>query len=147
MDNTKNEEVNNSRSISHKVNIAEALKLRLVNKLSYQTIADRYGVSKPAVFQALKRFLNILAEPDELEAYKNYKVDLLSSVELKLLERLVNDDVMEKASLNNIAYAFQNLFNANRLEAGKSTGNINIAEVNASIDDLQRQAKELRKTL
>ena len=144
---SKNKDVNNSKSISSRINIAEALKLRLVNHLSYQEIADRYGVAKSAVFQALKRFLSILAEPDELEAYKNHKVDLLSSAEMKLLERLVNVEVMEKASLNNVAYAFKQLFDSGRLEQGKSTGNINILEVTATIADLQRQAEVLRKSL
>ena len=143
----KNKDVNNSKSISSRINIAEALKLRLVNHLSYQEIADRYGVCKSAVYQALKRFLSILVEPDELAAYKNHKVDLLSSAEMKLLERLVNDEVMEKASLNNVAYAFKQLFDSGRLEQGKSTGNINILEVTASIEDLQRQAEVLRKSL
>ena len=143
----KNKHVNNSKSISSRINIAEALKLRLVNHLSYQEIADRYGVAKSAVYQALKRFLAILAEPDELEAYKNHKVDLLSSAEMKLLERLVNDEVMEKASLNNVAYAFKQLFDSGRLELGKSTGNINILEVTATIEDLMRQADSLRRSL
>lgn len=143
----KNKDVNNSKSISSRINIAEALKLRLVNRLSFQEIADRYGVCKSAVYQALKRFLSILVEPDELEAFKNHKVDLLSSVEMKLLERLVNDEVMEKASLNNVAYAFKQLFDSGRLEQGKSTGNINILEVTASIEDLQKQAAVLRKLL
>src|SRR3990167_1367042 len=109
---SKNKGVNISKSFSPKINIAEALKLRLVNHLSYQEIADRYGVVKSAVFQALKRFLSIL---DELEAYKNHKVDLLSSAELKLLERLVNDEVMGKASLNNVAYAFRQLFDSGKI--------------------------------
>ena len=66
---------------------------------------------------------------------------------MKLLERLVNDEVLEKASLNNVAYAFKQLFDSGRLELGKSTGNINILEVTATIEDLMRQADSLRRSL
>ncbi|MBM4066855.1 MAG: helix-turn-helix domain-containing protein [Planctomycetes bacterium] len=139
----KNKNVNNSKSISSRINIAEALKLRLVKHLSYQEIADKYGVAKSAVYQALKRFLSILVEPDELEAYKNHKVDLLSSAEMKLLERLVNDEVIEKASLNNVAYAFQQIFNSGRLEQGKSTERIDVFAVTAKLEDLEKKREEL----
>ena len=143
----KNKDVNNSKSISSRINIAEALKLRLVNHLSYQEIADRYGVCKSAVYQALKRFLSILVEPDELEGYKQNKIALLSSAELRLLERLVNDEVVEKASLNNIAYAFQQIFNSGRLERGESTENVNVQQMIASIEDLRKQEDEIIKTI
>ena len=143
----KNKHVNNSKSISSRINIAEALKLRLVNHLSYQEIADRYGVCKSAVYQALKRFLSILVEPNELEAYKQNKVSLLSSAELRLLERLVNDEVVEKASLNNIAYAFQQIFNSGRLEKGESTENINTFALTADIVKVEQRIRELEKEL
>ncbi len=100
---------------------------------------------KSAVFQALKRFLSILVEPDELEAYKQYKISLLSSAELRLLERLVNDEVVEKASLNNVAYAFRQVFDSGRLEQGKSTENIDTFALTASIEDVRKRRMELRK--
>ena len=141
----KNENTNNSKSISSRINIAEALKLRLVNHLSYQEIADRYGVCKSTIFQALKRFLAILVEPEELSAYEQHKTALLSSAELKLLERLVNDEVIEKASLNNIAYAFKQVFDSGRLEQGKSTENVDVHALMENIQERGRRLAELRK--
>ncbi len=139
----KNKGVNKSKSISSKINIAEALKLRLVNHLSYQEIADRYGVCKSAVYQALKRFLSILVEPNELEGYKQNKIALLSSAELRLLERLVNDEVVEKASLNNIAYAFQQIFNSGRLEKGEATEIVDTFALTADLEKVQARIREL----
>ena len=139
----KNKGVNKSKSISSKINIAEALKLRLVNNLSYQEIADRYGVCKSAVYQALKRFLSILVEPNELEGYKQNKIALLSSAELRLLERLVNDEVIEKASLNNIAYAFQQIFNSGRLEKGEATQITDTFALTADLEKVQARIREL----
>ena len=139
----KNKGVNISKSISSRINIAEALKLRLVNNLSYQEIADRYGACKSAVYQALKRFLSILVEPNELEGYKQNKIALLSSAELRLLERLVNDEVVEKASLNNIAYAFQQIFNSGRLEKGEATQITDTFALTADLEKVQARIREL----
>lgn len=141
----KNENTNNSKNIYSRINVAEALKLKLVNHLSYQDIADKYGVCKSTIYGALKRFLAILVEPDELEAYRNHKVDLLSSAELKLLERLVNDEVIEKASLNNIAYAFKQVFDSGRLEQGKATENIDVHALMENIQERGKRLAELRK--
>jgi len=37
------------------------------------------------------------------------------------------EEKLKKASINNVAYAFQNIHNAKRLESGQSTSNIGIS--------------------
>lgn len=118
---------NRGRPEKRVVDVAEALKMRLVNKLSYRDIASRYGVSKQAVMRALERFLKILPKDiSELTAFQDTKSQLLTAAELKLLSKIVDDKTLKGASLNNAAYAFQQVFNANRLEGGKSTENASI---------------------
>ncbi len=106
-----------------KIDIAEAFRLRVLNKLTLQEIADRFKCHKSSVSKALKRFIAILPDTGEIQAYLDNKSHLLTAVELTLLSELANPEKLKAASLNNLAYSFQNIHNANRLEAGKSTTN------------------------
>lgn len=108
----------------NRIDIAEALKLRYKNNHTFQEIADHFGVTKGAVHKALASFINILKSPEDLEAYRKQKSDLLDSVELELMSQMVDKDKIKAASLNNVAYAMQNVFNMNRLEKDLSTANI-----------------------
>lgn len=115
----------------NKIDIALAFKLRVQNKLSLQEIADRFGCHKSSISTALRRFIAILPNPEEIQAYVNNKSQLLTGLELTLLTEISSPDKLKAASTNNLAYAFQQLNNANRLEAGKSTLN---ASVHISIE-------------
>lgn len=132
---------------NHKVDVATALKMRLVKKMSYQEIADKFGCNKSTVHIALKRFEAIIREPNEIEAYRQSKADLLESAELQILEKLVDGETIQKASLNNAAYAFTALHNAGRLERGKSTANVDIRHTQEEIEVLDAEYKELQAQL
>lgn len=132
---------------NHKVDVATALKMRLVKKMSYQEIADKFGCNKATVYIALKRFEAIIREPAEIEAYRQSKADLLESAELQILEKLVDGETIQKASLNNAAYAFTALHNAGRLERGKSTANVDIRHTQEEIEVLDAEYKELQAQL
>lgn len=132
---------------NHKVDVATALKMRLVKKMSYQEIADKFGCNKSTVHIALKRFEAIIREPAEIEAYRQSKADLLESAELQILEKLVDGETIQKASLNNAAYAFTALHNAGRLERGKSTANVDIRHTQEEIEVLDAEYKELQAQL
>jgi predicted DNA-binding protein YlxM (UPF0122 family) len=104
-----------------KVDIAQALKLRFKNRLTFQEIANHFGVTRQAVNYALRKYVNVLNR--DIGAYKDIKADLLSAVEMEMLQNMLDSDKIKGASLNNIAYAFQQVFNANRLESGQSLSN------------------------
>ena len=53
--------------------------------------------------------------------------ELLSAAEFELLRKLVDAGKIEKASLNNMAYAFSQIHTARRLEDGKTTSNVGVA--------------------
>ena len=109
---------------SGKVDIAIALEMRFKKGKTLQEIADHFGVTTSAVSQRLKNFMTILQDPEALKAWTNTKTEILSAVEIKLVSQLLNADKLKGASLNNVAYALQNVFNMNRLEQDKSTANI-----------------------
>lgn len=132
---------------SRKVDLAKALQLRLVNKLTYSEIAKHFGCRKSSVHAALSKFDRILREPAEIESYEKHKASLLSSAEMTVLEKMMDTQTLEKASLNNAAYTFMTLHNAGRLERGKSTQNVDIRQLTMSLEELQAEQKRLEKEL
>jgi predicted DNA-binding protein YlxM (UPF0122 family) len=107
-----------------KVNLLEALQLRYINKLTYQQIADKFGVTKQAIEQRLSAFKDKFGESEEIQLYDTNRTGLLTLAEQGLLTRILDPSKLEKATINNLAYAFQQVFNARRLEEGKSTANL-----------------------
>jgi len=107
------------------LNPLEIYKLRLHHRLSYPQIAKLTGKSIDTVHTCFHRFLDRLGSPADVEAYENSKKELLSLTEERLVATLTDPDKLEKASLNNVAYALTQVHTALRLEKGKSTSNIN----------------------
>ncbi len=105
------------------IDVARALELRLKNNLSYGAIGEIMGVSKQAVQKRLSTFTQLLSDPEIDKAYDNAKAEVMTGVERRMLEMIVDPARLEKASVNNIAYAFDKVFQANRLVQGKSTVN------------------------
>ena len=110
----------------YKIDLAEAVRLRLVRGFSYQEIADKFNCSKSAVYDRISRLLKVLDDPEAHSSYVKNKTAILESVERVLIGDLVDPDRRKRASLNNVAYAFQQIYNAGRLEAGKSTENVDV---------------------
>lgn len=131
-----------------KIDVSVALKLRLVNKLSYEEIGEKFGATKQSVHAAIRRFEQIIgSQPEELEAYRQRKADLLEAAELQILEKITDPETLQKASLNNAAYTFAQLHNAGRLERGKSTANVDIRHTQEEIEVLDAEYKELQAQL
>jgi predicted DNA-binding protein YlxM (UPF0122 family) len=107
-----------------KVNLLEALQLRYINKLTYQQIADKYGVTKQAIEQRLSAFKDKFGDSEEINLYTSNRGSLLTLAEKDLLTNMLDPSKLSKATINNLAYAFQQVFNARRLEQGKSTANL-----------------------
>ena len=107
-----------------KINLVEALQLRFVNKLTYKQIGEKYGVSAQAVEQRISRFKEKFGDSEEVQQYTSNRDGILTVVEREILSRIVDPSKLEKATINNLAYAFQQVFNARRLEEGKSTANL-----------------------
>ena len=125
-----------------KIDVGRLLVLRYSKNLSYSDCAQVLGVSKAAVITRLKH----LPAPDAVESYQANKSRVLNVLELTLASQLVNPAKLEKASLNNCAYAFGQVHPANRLELGLSTQNIAYADMvkqrQALMDERARLAGE-----
>ena len=130
------------------IDINRALKLRLDNDMSYAQIAIQlsaetgHTLSKQAVWARLRPFTKLIEDPTAIKAYENNKETLLSAVESRLLVEMVDGDKLKSASLNNVAYAYKEVFNANRLQRDKSTSNVSVKSV---VEDIRRRREELEK--
>ena len=130
-----------------KFDLSQAVKLRLKNGLTYEEIGDMFGVTKQTAHTNIQRFLKLLPTDEECENYNANKSKILSHLELKLIERMSDDDAIKDASLNNAAYAFQQINNANRLEKGLATDIYDSFSVTANLEDLQKREQELLKKI
>lgn len=110
-----------------KIDVSKALKLRLQGQ-TFDQIASVFGCTGSAVHQALKKFEAFVKDlgPGQLTAYSEQRAELFNTVEAHLTASLLDPDALAKASLNNRAYAFKQIHEARRLEAGQSTSNVSM---------------------
>lgn len=129
-----------------KIDVGKALTLRIKNKLTYQQIAIQFGVSKQAVQQRLSKLFELISDPDADQAYSDNRADVLNAVEREMISQMLDSEKLKKASVNNIAYAFQQITNARRLEQGLSTQNIaqNVKVRDMADDDRQALERALK---
>jgi predicted DNA-binding protein YlxM (UPF0122 family) len=124
-----------------KFSLQSALKLRYVNGLTLDQIANKFKVSKQAVSEKINKYIGILPNPEEIKAFKSLKGILLTGVEQVLVQQILDPEKLSKASLNNAAYAFSQIDQALRLELGQSTQNIDthVDITVSSVASLRRQ--------
>ncbi|MFQ5915772.1 MAG: sigma factor-like helix-turn-helix DNA-binding protein [Nitrospinota bacterium] len=101
--------------------------------LSHREIARTLGVSKQAIQQRLSGILEKI-DGDRLDVWRQHRVAILEQVEEYLVSALADKSKLAKASINNIAYAFTQIFTARRLEAGQSTQNLSLHAVVAAVE-------------
>jgi len=126
-----------------KIDVAQALKMRLKG-FTYQAIADKFGVRKQAVCASLKAFTSVLQDTGRTLAYVDCKAEVLDAVEARMVSEMVDPGKLEKASVNNLAYAISQLDHIKRLERGQSTENLDVMAVSASLESIQDNLKALR---
>jgi len=129
-----------------KLNVVKALELRLKG-YTYADIGKSLGVSRQGAQKALSKFGNLLDNPEAVNAYKMHEPDLISSAKLQVAVSLVDASKLEKASLNNAAYAFTQLNQAERLLRDQSTANISVrsevVRLEGLRDSLQAELEDL----
>lgn len=130
-----------------KIDIKKALKLRYTNNLSLDDIAKHFNCHKSSVHAALSRFEKLLRPNEEIEAFEDHKSKILSNLEWKLIEKMMDEDTIKSASLNNAAYAYQQAATQNRLEKGLATEITDSYAITATLQDIQRREEELLRQI
>lgn len=112
-----------SRTAGPKIDLCQAYKLRVINRLSYKEIARTLGVAKSSVHAALRRLNHVMPDPEQVQAFEEVEPYILTGVKMKLLASLTDEECIKKASLNNRGFAFTQVANHERLVKGQSTIN------------------------
>ena len=130
-----------------KIDINLAIQYRYKNQLTYQDIADRFGVTRQAIEQRLARVTKLIGDPEENQAYDNNRAYFLNGIERQLLNQIVDKNKIKKATLGNVAYAVDKVNNILRLERGQSTLNqavqINIVRFSDQAKVEEEQGKQV----
>ena len=127
-----------------KIDIGEALKLRLVHKLSYGQIAKLMGVTKQSVEARLSKLLRLLENFGLIEDYENLRGNILTSAEMELLYRLLDPAKLDKAGIGEISRALSQIATQRRLSGGQSTQNISVA---LKIEDIVAIKERMEKAI
>jgi hypothetical protein len=106
-------------------------------------IAAQYDVTPETVWLMLRRQGFSIRS---LQAYQATKADLLAFRQSQVLEAMDHEKISQ-ASLRDQATTFNILHNAERLERGQSTNNINVAALNMELADVEKQIAELEAKL
>ena len=135
------------RAAGPKIDLAQAYKLRVVNRLTFKEIARVLGVAKSTVHDALQRLHRVLPDPEQIRAYEEVEPYLLTAVKAKLLDSLADETAIEKASLNNRGFAFTQVANQERLTKGQATSNMKLISLIIQSDkELYRQPSKEQKS-
>lgn len=104
-------------------------------------IGRMYSVTEGAVRHKLSRGgVDIKALTD----YKKNKADVLSHIQMQIIEALDSGKI-SKASLRDLAMSWNIFNNAERLERGESTTNVQLSALTSSLKELEELEKKLRE--
>jgi hypothetical protein len=120
--------------------LSQALHLAAM-KRPIQEIARAVKLPPSTTCRLLKRYGSWLQELEHLEEYTDSRSRLLSAGELKLFKSMMEQEKLDKASVNNLAYSMRQLYDMGRLERGESTSNVSQQTVSITLSpsiDLER---------
>jgi predicted DNA-binding protein YlxM (UPF0122 family) len=131
---------------NRKINVTQALKYRFENHLTYEEIAEKFGVCRSAVQQRIAKVIDYLGNPEENQAYDHNKQYFMTGVERQLLKQLLDKNKAKKATMGNVAYALDKVNNILRLERGQATGNQNVQVQIIRFSDAKKQVAAQQTT-
>ena len=141
---TKNNKIDKRTKNGKKLDLAEVMKLKEVNGLSYAKIGSILGYNESYIYRAYEKFKDLIQDTDTSKDFTDNRIRILSSLELNMLQDLSSKDKRSKASLNNTAFAFSKIHDARRLEEGKGTAGGVTVNIEIAYQEASALAKELR---
>lgn len=128
------------------MDIMQAVLLRIDKGLTFKQIEELSGIPDSTIHKKYHEVIHHFTK-DKIEKWERNKGDILSGVEMMTVSQMMDNDVLKKASFNNLAYGLGVVNNINRLHRGQSTDNISVKALSASLSDLQVERERLRKQL
>ncbi len=132
---------------NRKIDLSEALIMYFRHNMSYTKIGKHFGVSRNAVSMALKALVKQIGDPALNEAFAAKKVEALSAAERILYQALTDPKKIADASLNNVAFTFKVVNDANRLEKGLATSNVDVHGLTGGIEARSARIEQLKNQL
>lgn len=131
-----------------KIDTKKALALRLKGN-TYKDIANMMGVTEQGVHAHLKPFLPLLEHAEGLPAFKANQADIYDVVRSKLIGSMIEPEKLQKASVNNLAYAAKAMHEMSRLERDQSTSNVAVQHVEAltSLEAVEKEISSITNSL
>ena len=121
--------------------MGKAMRLRLVNRLSYAQIGHMLGASETAVRRGLVDLEALLANPELVSAFKDNEAEVIDSARMLAIqavgEQLADPVRRKKLDISRLTMLFGVLFDKQRLIRGQSTANIK--QLSMLITDAHRQ--------
>ena len=128
--------------------LGKALKLRLVNHLSYDQIADMLGVTGPTIRRGIGQLETLLDNPGLVSAFKDNEAEVIDSARMLAIQAVgeqLSDPIRRKTlDISRLTMLFGVLFDKQRLIRGQSTANIK--QLSLLITDAHRQRSEDEKS-
>lgn len=103
--------------------MASAIEMH-VKGIKTGVIAKALGVSRHYIIELIQSFKPLLEATKNVEDYEAFRGKLLAAGEYELLKSVTEAQAIERAPLQQRAYAFTQIHNARRLESGQSTANV-----------------------
>jgi len=108
--------------VINRLDLSACLKDRYHHRMTYQQIADKYGVHKSAVHQKLTTFEAQLGDPEELRGFQDVEADIQAAIKRRFSSKLLDCD-LSKTSPRDLATVYGITYDKNRLQTGQSTSN------------------------
>ena len=128
------------------IDILKVVNLHDQNKLSFSKIGRLIGYSKSRVHQAYQDFYSMFPNvtSQEVRVYADNKPAYLNYAEYVVLQKLMDDDKLEKASTNNLGYVYDKLYGRNREERGLATSGGVTVNIEIAYQEATDRSRDLR---
>ena len=123
------------------MDIVDAIALKIKNNLPYKKIEELTGIPHSTIHKKYQDIIELF-DPDKIERYEEQKGTILSGVERVLVEQMLDKGKLKEASLNNTAYAYNTVFQANRLHRGQSSEIVEVRELSMSFSEALQVVKD-----
>ena len=116
--------------------LCRAVDLKLKGGMSIAEIAKFLNVQQNTVSYNFEKLRSLFyGDPEVMRLYERSRGDFLKRLQMAVGVEVFDAGKLKKASVNNLAYAFRQFFDCERLETGQSTQNITYADALKARDD------------
>ena len=124
------------------IDFKQAFKLRFLHGVTHEVIAKQFGVTRSAVTQILEPVRQLMEKAELFPIYNKNASTLQEIGEAVLLQEMLSEEKLKKASVNNLAYAYDKLNQARR---GHTASGSHIT-IELVFQEAEQAAKKLRRS-